>query len=363
MSRACRDARRCSSWPTARRSRARRSAPTAPAASPRGEVVFNTVLSGYQEVITDPSYAGQIITFTYPHIGNYGVDRRRRREPRARSAAASSCATSPAAAATGAATDEPRRLPRAPRRPRHRRHRHPPPHPPPPRRRRDARRVRHGRRGRRCTRPRSAEPGTDGIDLVAEVTTRRALHRRRRAASGSSPTTSASSARSCATSASSPPSRSCPASTPAADVLARKPDGVFLSNGPGDPATVGVRRRATSRRCSARCRCSASASATSCSAPRSARATFKLPFGHHGGNHPVRHLADRPGRDHQPEPQLRRRRRRAARRRRGDPRQPQRRRRRGHPRAATCPRSACSTTPRPGPARTTPATCSTSSAA
>ncbi|MET0910510.1 MAG: carbamoyl-phosphate synthase domain-containing protein, partial [Ilumatobacteraceae bacterium] len=38
-----------------------------------GEVVFNTVMSGYQEVITDPSYAGQIITFTYPHIGNYGV--------------------------------------------------------------------------------------------------------------------------------------------------------------------------------------------------------------------------------------------------------------------------------------------------
>src|SRR4051794_17148113 len=39
-----------------------------------GEVVFNTVLSGYQEVVTDPSYGGQIITFTYPHIGNYGVN-------------------------------------------------------------------------------------------------------------------------------------------------------------------------------------------------------------------------------------------------------------------------------------------------
>ncbi|HYN33010.1 MAG TPA: carbamoyl-phosphate synthase domain-containing protein, partial [Ilumatobacteraceae bacterium] len=39
-----------------------------------GEVVFNTVLSGYQEVITDPSYAGQIITFTTPHIGNYGTN-------------------------------------------------------------------------------------------------------------------------------------------------------------------------------------------------------------------------------------------------------------------------------------------------
>ncbi len=38
-----------------------------------GEFVFNTALSGYQEVITDPSYAGQVIAFTYSHIGNYGV--------------------------------------------------------------------------------------------------------------------------------------------------------------------------------------------------------------------------------------------------------------------------------------------------
>jgi len=38
-----------------------------------GEVVFNTALTGYQEIITDPSYAGQIVTFTYPHIGNYGT--------------------------------------------------------------------------------------------------------------------------------------------------------------------------------------------------------------------------------------------------------------------------------------------------
>ena len=39
-----------------------------------GEVVFNTALAGYQEVLTDPSYAGQIVTMTYPHIGNYGVN-------------------------------------------------------------------------------------------------------------------------------------------------------------------------------------------------------------------------------------------------------------------------------------------------
>ncbi len=39
-----------------------------------GEVVFNTSLQGYQEILTDPSYKGQIVTMTYPHIGNYGIN-------------------------------------------------------------------------------------------------------------------------------------------------------------------------------------------------------------------------------------------------------------------------------------------------
>jgi carbamoyl-phosphate synthase small subunit len=39
-----------------------------------GEICFNTSITGYQEIITDPSYAGQIITFTFPHIGNVGVN-------------------------------------------------------------------------------------------------------------------------------------------------------------------------------------------------------------------------------------------------------------------------------------------------
>ena len=38
-----------------------------------GEVCFNTSMTGYQEIISDPSYAGQIITFTFPHIGNTGT--------------------------------------------------------------------------------------------------------------------------------------------------------------------------------------------------------------------------------------------------------------------------------------------------
>ena len=39
-----------------------------------GEVVFNTSMTGYQEILTDPSYSSQIITMTYPLIGNYGVN-------------------------------------------------------------------------------------------------------------------------------------------------------------------------------------------------------------------------------------------------------------------------------------------------
>src|SRR3569832_2188829 len=40
-----------------------------------GEVCFNTAMPGYEEILTDPSYAGQIITFTFPHIGNVGTNR------------------------------------------------------------------------------------------------------------------------------------------------------------------------------------------------------------------------------------------------------------------------------------------------
>ena len=39
-----------------------------------GEVVFNTSMTGYQEIFTDPSYCGQIVTLTYPLIGNYGIN-------------------------------------------------------------------------------------------------------------------------------------------------------------------------------------------------------------------------------------------------------------------------------------------------
>ena len=48
----------------------------------QGEVVFNTSMTGYQEVLTDPSYAGQIVTMTCPQIGNYGVSTEDTESPR-----------------------------------------------------------------------------------------------------------------------------------------------------------------------------------------------------------------------------------------------------------------------------------------
>ena len=276
-----------------------------------GEVVFNTVLTGYQEVITDPSYAGQIITFTYPHIGNYGVnaadfESRAAVLPRRHRARAGPTAQQPAQprptstrccaryGISGIAGIDTRRLTRLLRDTG-----------------RDARRVRHRRRGdaARPRRPPSRAPTASTSSPRSPRAAPYTVGDRRRAVRRSSPTTSASSARSCATSPALGTVEVVPASTPAADVLARQPDGVFLSNGPGDPARCGYAVDDHRASCSARCRCSASASATSCSAGRSAArpsscrsattaATTRcgtLPTGH--------------GRDHQPEPQLRRRRR------------------------------------------------------
>ena len=60
-------------WRMARCSGAAASGATA-GPSPVGEVCFNTGMTGYQETLTDPSFAGQIITFTFPHIGNVGAN-------------------------------------------------------------------------------------------------------------------------------------------------------------------------------------------------------------------------------------------------------------------------------------------------
>ncbi len=131
-------------------SRGRRSARIPTTVVATGEAVFNTVLSGYQEVITDPSYAGQVIAFTYPHIGNYGVNPT---DDEARSTALQGHRRPrPRRTAEQLAGDrQPRGVPRAALDPGHDRGRHPPAHPAPARPGRDALRLRHraGRGARR----------------------------------------------------------------------------------------------------------------------------------------------------------------------------------------------------------------------
>ncbi|MEY2565600.1 MAG: carbamoyl-phosphate synthase small subunit [Actinomycetota bacterium] len=259
-----------------------------------GEVVFNTVLSGYQEVITDPSYAGQVITFTYPHIGNYGVapDDDESRRPHCRGVVVRDLARRPSN--WRSAEDL------------------------------DAFLTRHGVPGitgvdtRRLTRhiresgalpcafgtadettlkaAAIAEPGTDGLDLVATVTTDRPYT----VGAGSAAEQSGSPLRVVAYDygikrtilrhlAQIATVEVVPADTPAADVLARRPDGVFLSNGPGDPAAVTYAIGAIDALlgnvpvfgiCLGHQLLASALGAE----------TYKLKFGHHGGNHPVRRL-------------------------------------------------------------------------
>ena len=106
-----------------------------------------------------------------------------------------------------------------------------------------------------------------------------------------------------------------PATASTEDILRHKPDGIFLSNGPGDPAATGeyavpVLREliATGKPIFGICL------GHQLLALALGGRTRKMARGHRGANHPVKDLADRQGRDHQPEPRLRRRSRRACRR-------------------------------------------------
>jgi carbamoyl-phosphate synthase small subunit len=256
-----------------------------------GEVVFNTVLSGYQEVISDPSYAGQMITFTAPHIGNYGVNAtdfesrgtfcrgvivremsRRHSNQRAEGGLASMLSEHGVPAIGGIDT---RRLTRVLR---------------------DSGAMpgAFGRASEDVLRSAAAaEPGTDGVDLVRQVTTPEAYRVDALDADsrllivaldfGMKRNIAHNLARLGHVDV-------LPATVDAAEVLDRRPAGVFLSNGPGDPAMapyavetiaallgnipifgICLGHQLLGRAIGA--------------------GTTKLPFGHHGGNHPVKNIA------------------------------------------------------------------------
>ena len=252
-----------------------------------GEVVFNTVMSGYQEVISDPSYAGQIITFTTAHLGNYGVtpaddegsrvwcrgvvlrDLARRRSSWRSDGDLDEYLRR--AGAAGIAGVDTRRLTRA---------------------------LRDG----------GSMPGafgsadqitlkvaaidaasTDGLDLVTEVSCRQssvvagAAGRTIVAVDCGIKTTIVRCLAEIGT------VHIVPSATSAADIMALHPDGVFLSNGPADPAAVQIVPD-TIRSLLGEVPIFGICMGHQLLATALGGTTYKLPFGHHGGNHPVRDL-------------------------------------------------------------------------
>lgn len=252
-----------------------------------GEVVFNTVLSGYQEVITDPSYAAQIITFTYPHIGNYGVSPQddESSQPRCRGIVVRDLARRHSNWRAAESLED--FLIR---------------HQVPGITGIDTRRLtRHlrsvGAMGAafgtapvdELAEAARAEPGTNGVDLVGQVTTAQPYF------VGQGPYEVVAfdfGVKSAMLAQLSKLARVevVPAHTQAEEVLARGPHGVFLSNGPGDPAALGWAHE-TVAALLGRVPVFGICLGHQILATALGGETYKLAFGHHGGNHPVQRLA------------------------------------------------------------------------
>ncbi len=270
-----------------------------------GEVVFNTAITGYQEILTDPSYCEQIVTLTYPHIGNTGVNREDEESPRPYAAGlvvrdvplrASSWRaerTLPeylqAHGVVAIAGVDTRRLTRILR----------------------EKGAQSGciMTGRVATEEALAKarafPGLAGMDLAKVVTVQRpyewAEGSWRLGAGFAKPQRPRYCVaaydygvkrnilrmlvdRACAVTV-------YPAQTPAAEVLAAKPDGVFLSNGPGDPEPCEYAIEAIGRILdTTRLPVFGICLGHQLMGLASGAKTMKMKFGHHGANHPVKDL-------------------------------------------------------------------------
>ena len=253
-----------------------------------GEVVFNTTMTGYQEVITDPSYAGQIITFTTSHIGNYGTNNadNESRGTFARGVIVRDLARRhsnwratddldhmlTANRLPGIAGLDTRRLTRLLR---------------------DAGSLRgaFGTADEATLRAAAlSDTGTSGVDLVAEVTTPEMY-----TVSGGRFSVVAydfgikSTILRCLSDIAR--ITVVPASTSAEEIIAMNPDGVFLSNGPGDPGMVANATENIRGIVEAGVPTFGICLGHQLLSRAFGGHTFKLPFGHHGGNHPVRNIA------------------------------------------------------------------------
>lgn len=271
--------------------------------STSGEVVFNTAITGYQEILTDPSYCRQIVTLTYPHIGNVGCNSEDF-ESRANFAAGLVIRDLPLRAENWRLQDTLSDY-----------------------------LVKHGvvaiagidtRKLTRILREKGAQagcivagevdeqkalaeakafPGLAGMDLAKEVTATQSyewtegewtLKGFEEAKTGQYHVVAYDfgvkrnilrmlAARGCRVTV-------VPATTPASEVLKLNPDGVFLSNGPGDPEPCDYAIQAIRELLEARMPIYGICLGHQLLALASGAKTVKMKFGHHGANHPVKDL-------------------------------------------------------------------------
>jgi carbamoyl-phosphate synthase small subunit len=277
-----------------------------------GEVVFNTAMTGYQEILTDPSYSRQMVTLTYPHIGNTGVNAEDEEDPRVHAAGLIVRDVPRLHSNWRAEESLPTYL------------------------------KRHGvlgiagidtRKLTRILREKGAQngclmagaatgtdavveqaieaarafPGLNGMDLAKEVTTDKPYIWNtpswdEKTLSQAAPTDDFKYNivaydygikrnilrmlvdRGCRVTV-------VPAQTPASEVLAMQPDGVFLSNGPGDPAACDYAIQATRELLATEMPLYGICLGHQILGLACGARTLKMKFGHHGANHPVQDLS------------------------------------------------------------------------
>jgi carbamoyl-phosphate synthase small subunit len=272
-----------------------------------GEVVFNTAMTGYQEILTDPSYSRQVVTLTYPHIGNTGTTPEDEESPRVHAAGLVIRDLAMTASSwrnreplqdylsrqgiVGIADVDTRRLTRILR-------------------------EKGAQNGciiagdtpseEQALAAARAFPGLKGMDLAKEVTTQASYEWTEKSWSlveGHQSTTDADlhfhvvaydygikrnilrmlTDRGCRVTV-------VPATTPADEVLAMKPDGIFLSNGPGDPEPCDYAIEAIQKILETGIPLFGICLGHQLLGLASGASTVKMKFGHHGANHPVQDL-------------------------------------------------------------------------